>query len=775
GVDEELVQLNEDTLWSGIPGKYSVLNAKASLSMIREALFAEDYHRANELCKRLQGPFSQSYMPMGNLRIRFDGQAKPENYLRELDLSRAVATVRYESGKTKHKRTCFVSFPDNALVLEIASQGKGGLNLTASLDSVLRNSQKRVDACTIAMSGRAPVHVDPSYYQRDLVSYDDHEGMAFDVWLRVVAEGGQVSSTDGSLVIGNARSVVFFLVSATSFNGFDRSPGQDGLNSAEMAHASLESVSRKRVDAIRATHVKDHQALFDRCSLHLGATDVDDRPTDERLNAYTRDRDPRLAALLFQYGRYLMIASSRPGTQATNLQGIWNDLFRAPWSSNYTLNLNTPMNYWPAESANLPECHEPLFDLIEKLAATGRKVALDNYGCRGWTAHHNSDLWGLACAVGDYGNGNPRWSCWPMAGAWLATHLWEHYAFTQDRKFLAEKAYPLLKQSAKFYLDWLVPGRLDGQDYLVTAPATSPENSFVAPDGKPECVSIASTMDMAIIRELFADVALAAEILDVDRNFSSKVTKARDKLLPYQLGRDGRIQEWYKDFDEWERQHRHVSHLFGLHPGSQITSEGTPALFDAATKTLAVRGDEGVGCSLAWKVNLWARLLNGDRCLAIVHRMLRAVDGKNVDMLGDGGVYPNLVNGPPFQVDGNFGVTAGICEMLLQSHERTADSAHGEVNFILRLLPALPSAWKRGAVGGLVARGNFTVDMEWARGMLVKADIFSGSGKTCRIFSDRPLDVFLRGRRVPASYERNVLEFNTAAGKNYRIVPGSGS
>ena len=783
GIEEELIQLNEDTLWAGMPGKYDVPEAKTALPMIREALFNEDYHKANELCKKLQGPFSQAYMPMGNLRIKFSDQPGPEDYLRELDISHAVSKVCYEAGKTRYERTCFTSFPDKALIMKISTKGKGRLNFTASLDSLLRNSQARIDARTIAMSGRAPVHMDPGYYKRDLVTYDDNEGVSFDVKIRVVAEGGRVTSTDKAIEVRNASSVVLFLVSATSFNGFDKLPGKEGVDPADITSSILGTVSRKNFDELRKMHVKDHRKLFDRCSIYLGGDDKSDLPTDERLKAYDGKNDPQLAALLFQYGRYLMIASSRPGTQATNLQGIWNDLLRPPWSSNYTININTQMNYWPAETANLSECHEPMFDLIEKLSVTGEKVASENYGCKGWVAHHNSDLWGHACAVGDYGNGNPQWSCWQMGGGWLATHLWEHFAFTQDRKFLKEKAYPLLKKSAEFYLDWLVTHKIDGTEYLVTAPATSPENTFIAPDGKPECVSIASTMDMGIIRELFTDCSMAAEILDVDKEFSDKIKKALDKLLPYKIGRNGRLQEWYKDFDDGEPHHRHVSHLFALHPGSQITCDGSPELFNASKRTLEIRGDEGTGWSLAWKINFWARLLDGGRCLGLISRMLRVIDAKDIKMSG-GGVYINLFDAhPPFQIDGNFGVTAGICEMLLQSHERKAGcrppiagikngkNISGIGNFIIRLIPALPAQWKNGSVKGLVARGGFTVDIEWKDGALVKALLRSINGNICRIRSAVKLNVSTKDRDLVSSFDGNLIEFPTVKGHAYEIAP----
>jgi len=709
-------------------------------------------------------------MPMGNLRIRFHDQPGPEDYMRELDISRAVAKVAYESERTKYERTYFTSFPDKAMVIRFSTKGRGRLSFTVSMDSLLRNSLARVDAHSISMSGRAPVHIDPVYYKRDLVQYDDKEGVSFDVRARVVAEGGRVTSTEKEIEVRNATSAVLYLVSATSFNGFDKFPGREGLNPAVAARSLMATVSKKAYESVLKAHVRDYRKLFDRCEIDLGSSDRDGLPTDERLKTYDGKNDPQLAALLFQYGRYLMISSSRPGTQATNLQGIWNDLFRPPWSSNYTININTQMNYWPAEPANLAECHEPLFDLLGKLAVTGQKVASGNYGCGGWVAHHNTDLWGHACAVGDFGHGNPQWSCWQMGGAWLATHLWEHFAFSQDMAFLKGKAYPLLKGSAEFCLDWLVPHKIDGREYLVTAPATSPENCFIDSDGKQECVSISSTMDMGIVREILSDCQLAAEILGVDDALRARIDNALDRLIPFQIGRNGRLQEWFRDFDDWEPHHRHVSHLFALHPGCQILPETTPELFNAAKRTLEIRGDEGTGWSLAWKINFWARLLDGDRCLGLIGRMLRLVDAKDVKMSG-GGVYINLFDAhPPFQIDGNFGVTAGICEMLLQSHERVPGRGNS-CAFIMRLLPALPSEWKTGSINGLAARGGFTFDIEWNDGNLLKAVAHSDCGNILRIRSDRKLKVSSEGNEIVALFNNGVLEFHTFKGRSYEIVP----
>ncbi|MCB9161024.1 MAG: glycoside hydrolase family 95 protein [Caldilineaceae bacterium] len=760
GATEERLQLNEDTLWSGGPRAADNPDAPKILPQVREAVLAGDYVRADALAKQMQGIFNQSYQPLGDLRLDFAHAAAVTDYRRELDLDRALATVTYRADGATYTRTVFASAPAQALVIRLTCDRPGGLAFRARLDSKLHADATPADDRTLVLSGRAPSNVVPSYKPADEpVTYSDDPatmGMAFAAHLRILPDDGTVTADGDGLRVTGATTATLILTAATGFNGFDQLPGLSPVDPHAQARAMLETACRQTVNQLETAHVADHQALFHRVTLDLGTTPAAALPTDTRIARFhDHGDDPHLVTLLFQFGRYLLIASSRPGTQPANLQGIWNDEVRPAWSSNYTVNINTEMNYWPAETTNLAECATPLFAMLRDLAVNGAATARTNYGARGWTAHHNADLWRQSAPAGNFGQGDPVWAMWPMAGAWLSQHLWEHYAFGGDEAFLRETAYPLMQGAAQFCLDWLVEH--DGR--LITVPSTSPENKFTTPDGQHAAVSAASTMDMSLLRDLFANCLDAAAVLGIDDDFCAALRDALPRLYPFRIGRLGQLQEWWQDWDDPDDHHRHVSHLFGLHPGRQITRRGTPDLFAAAKRSLELRGDGGTGWSMAWKICFWARFEDGDHALRMIRNMLKLTDETGV-VMERGGVYANLFDAhPPFQIDGNFGATAGIAEMLLQSHA-------GE----LHLLPALPQGWSTGAVTGLRARGGFTVDMAWDGGALQTATLRATQASLCRLRTRLPVTVTVGDRVLDVDIiDGEVVAFATEPGVVYTV------
>ena len=761
GIVRERFQLNDNTLWSGYPNAGNNPDGPKYLPLVREQVFAGNYDSAAALWKKnMQGPYSARYLPLADLWIQNKlSDTVTSFYYRDLDLNNAIATVKYTINGVTYKRETFISHPDKIMVIRISADKKGAINFITSVTSKLKYQTTAVSNTELLLKGKAPIFVANRDYEPKQVVYDEAEGMNFEVYVKLVTEGGIIKQKNNELVVTNANAVTIYLSEATSFNGFNKSPGKEGKDPSIEAKANLNNALKKSFAQLKAAHIKDYRLLFKRVELNLGVDlQKTKQPTDERLKQYAASPDDyQLQTLYYQFGRYLMIASSRPGSRPTNLQGIWNDHVQPPWGSNYTTNINTEMNYWLAENTNLSECHQPLFDFMKELAVNGTVTAKTNYNINeGWVTHHNSDLWAKTSPPGGQGwddpRAMPRWSCWPMAGAWFSTHLWEHYLFTGDKDFLLNEAYPLMKGAAQFLLHWLITDPKTG--YLVTNPSTSPENTMKV-NGREYQVSMASTMDMSIIRELFTAVIKSADIIKTDNDFKNELIKAKEKLYPYRIGQYGQLQEWFNDWDDPNDKHRHLSHLFGLYPGSQITLSSTPELAAAAKQSLFHRGDISTGWSMAWKINWWVRLQDGDHAYKILSDAFTYINPlEKREVMGGGGTYPNLFDAhPPFQIDGNFGATAGITEMLLQSHN------NGQIS----LLPALPATWKNGSIKGIKARGNFTLSINWKDGKLTQSKIYSANGGNCRVSSMLPIKVIETKSKQAEGI--NLNELNTVYGK----------
>lgn len=763
--DNELIQLNEQTLWSGGPAKLNPNPESVNfLQPLREALAKEDLPLADELSRKMQGLYTESYMPMGDLMITQQLKGAMTSYKRTLDIATAIATTEFTSGGVSYTREMLASAPDNVIMIRMKSSRNNMLTFKASLRSLLRHRNKTIAGNELAMHGRAPSYAYPNYVKDvpEPIIYEDSlscRGARFELRLKVISPGATITSDTSGISVSGASEAIIVIAAATSFNGFDKCPNREGRNEHAIVQQYVDSVAMKDFPSIRKAHIADYQQYYNRMALDLKWTDYSTTPTDERLFKYARGlKDNQLEALYFQYGRYLLISSSRPGGLPANLQGIWNHHLQPPWSSNYTININTEMNYWPAESCNLSELHQPLLDHIRRLAITGQETTKNFYGLEGWTAHHNTDVWATTNPVGNVGKGDPRWANWAMGGAWLSQHLWEHYSFTRDTAYL-RSIYPLLKSASRFCDQWLVE---DAQGRLVTSPSTSPENAFVTSTGFTGSVLPGATMDMALVRELFSNTVTAARILHIDHEFTKWLTSRKIRLLPFQVGSKGQLMEWSKDLTEEDPQHRHVSHLYALHPGSQISPGITPELADAARQTLTLRGDGGTGWSKAWKINFWARLQDSDHAYKLLRELLRVTGVEGTDYANGGGTYLNLLCAhPPFQIDGNFGGTAGIAEMMVQSHL-------GEVH----LLPALPTQWsKEGAVKGLTARGAFTVDISWMEGRVKNARILSRAGE--ELVLRTPNRVKVKETKVESVRDEQgwFLRMPTVAGQTYTIRP----
>ena len=724
GVKKDKISFNDITLWTGEPeSENSSPDAFNVIPEIRALLDNEDYEGADKAQYKVQGHYSENYQPLGTLTIEYlDDTAGISDYHRWLDIGNATARTQYLKDGKLFTSDYFASAPDSVIVIRLKSENKEGIHALLSFDSPLPHSSQVADN-EISVEGYAAYHSFPVYYKaEDKHRYDPERGIHFKTLVRVLSVDGSVKNrySDSRIEIDGSTEVLILIANVTSFNGFDKDPVKEGRNYRSHVEKRMKCTIGKTYDALREAHIRDYKYYFDRVKLDLGNTDDDIAalPTDKQLLFYTdcKQQNPDLEELYFQFGRYLLISSSRtPGVPA-NLQGLWNESVLPPWSSNYTVNINLEENYWASGTTNLIEMQYPLIEFIANLSKTGRKTAKDYYGVeRGWCLGHNSDIWAMTCPVG-LNEGDPSWACWTMGGTWLSTHIWEHYLFTLDKGFLC-KFYPVLKGAAEFCMDWLV--EKDGK--LVTSPGTSPENKYITPDGYVGATSYGNTSDLAMIRECLIDAAEASKVLGVDKSFRKRIKKTLSRLYPYQVGKDGNLQEWYYDWQDQDPYHRHQSHLFGLYPGHHLSVEETPELAAACARTLQIKGDETTGWSTGWRVNLLARLRDGEKAYHMYRRLLRYVSPDNYkgeDARRGGGTYPNLLDAhSPFQIDGNFGGCSGVIEMLMQS----------STNKIV-LLPALPESWADGSVQGICARGGFVVNMEWKNREVVSLIVSSLKG-----------------------------------------------
>lgn len=739
GTDVDRISLNDITLWTGEPCNMKVFSPEAHtyIPAIRDALKRGDYREADRLQKNVQGHFSQNYQPLGQLQIHYlDKDGDVSNYRRWLDIGNATAHTVFHRGKYQYATEYFATYPDSGIVVRMTTDSPDGVKVRVAVESQLPCSTT-VEGDVILNDGYAAYTSLPTYYAADeKFAYDESRGVHFRTAVRVV--GGTVEEENGSIVV-SGRQIVLYVTNATSFNGYDKDPVKEGKPYRELAELRLQNLCSKTYDELLNRHVNDYKNIFDRVKLTLGDAPADDRPTDVVLREYVDENifNPELEALYFQFGRYLLISCSRTPNVPANLQGLWNESILPPWSCNYTSNINLEENYWAAETGAMPEMHMSLFTYMKELQGSGELTAKAYYGVdKGWCLAHNTDIWAMTCPVG-LRTGDPSWANWNMGGAWVSTHIWEHYTFSLDKTFL-EEYYPVLKGAAEFCLEWLISTKemgVEGEEFLITAPSTSPENIFITPEGYHGRTCYGGFADIAMIRECLTDARNAAVELGTDKDFIGKADAALARLQPYKIGKRGNLQEWFYDWDDEDPHHRHQSHLFGVYPGHNVDDgvHTKEEIYRAASRSLEIKGDQSTGWSTGWRVNLYARLHDAKNAYHIYRKLLSYVspDGyRGTDARRGGGTYPNLLDAhSPFQIDGNFGGCAGVIEMLMQSEYSLEDK--GKPNVVVELLPALPENWKDGSVSGIRARGGITVDMTWKDGQVATLTLVAQ--KRCRI------------------------------------------